>query len=103
MRVDTGSGSTIQYLCKYSKDRIGPSLCLQMSLKWKERQVCGKEEPPLRDLDSLGNWANKNCMRFNKDKYEVLHLEWNNLKWQNRLGTDWLQRTWGFWGTASLT
>lgn len=43
-----------------------------------------------RDLDRLENWANKNCMRFNKDKYEVLHLEWNNLKQQKRLGTDWL-------------
>lgn len=49
MRVDTGSGSTIQYLCKYSKGRTGPSLRLQMSLKWKERQVFGKEEPPFRE------------------------------------------------------
>lgn len=43
-----------------------------------------------RDIDRLEIWANKNCMRFNKDKREILHLEWNNLKWQKRLGTDWL-------------
>lgn len=51
--------------------------------------MCGREEPQ-EEPDRLENWANSNCMRFSKDKYEVLHLERDNLKWQNRLRTDWL-------------
>lgn len=70
MKVGAGSGSAIQYICKYFNDRTEPSLSLQMTSKWMEREMSGKEEPPfvLRNLERLKNWTNKNCMNFNKNK-----------------------------------
>ncbi|KAK4818612.1 hypothetical protein QYF61_016583 [Mycteria americana] len=42
------------------------------------------------DLDRLEEWANKNLMKFNKDKCKVLHLEKHNPGEQYRLGSTWL-------------
>ncbi|GAB0209187.1 mitochondrial enolase superfamily member 1 [Grus japonensis] len=39
------------------------------------------------DLDRLEEWANKNLMKFNKDKCKVLHLEKHNPGVQHRLGS----------------
>ncbi|KAK4825175.1 hypothetical protein QYF61_024655 [Mycteria americana] len=39
------------------------------------------------DLDRLNEWANKNLMKFNKDKCKVLHLGKHNPGGQHRLGS----------------
>ncbi|GAB0203078.1 mitochondrial enolase superfamily member 1 [Grus japonensis] len=42
------------------------------------------------DLDRL-EWANKNLMKFSKDKCKVLHLGKHNPGVQHRLGSTWLE------------
>ena len=39
------------------------------------------------DLERLEEWANKNLMKFNKDKYKVLLLGKHNPGVQHRLGS----------------
>lgn len=62
---------------------------------------------PQKDLDRLEEWANKNLMKFNKDKVNVLHLGKHNPCEQHSLGSSQLGRIsvegllvenkWTFW------
>ncbi|GAB0185958.1 mitochondrial enolase superfamily member 1 [Grus japonensis] len=42
------------------------------------------------DLDKLEEWANKNLMKFSKDKCKVLHLGKHHPGMQHRLRSTWL-------------
>ncbi|KAK4816545.1 hypothetical protein QYF61_017746 [Mycteria americana] len=44
-----------------------------------------------RDLHKLEKWADRNLIKFNKGKCEVLHLRKNNPLYQYGLGTDQLE------------
>ncbi|GAB0180020.1 mitochondrial enolase superfamily member 1 [Grus japonensis] len=44
-----------------------------------------------RDLDRLGRWAHMNCMKFNKAKCKVLHVDRHNPKHDYRLGKEWIE------------
>ncbi|KAJ7405834.1 testin LIM domain protein [Pitangus sulphuratus] len=46
---------------------------------------------PSKTLDMLERWAQKNCLKFNKDKCRILYLGKNNFRCLYRLGADLLE------------
>ncbi|PKU42345.1 rna-directed dna polymerase from mobile element jockey- hypothetical protein [Limosa lapponica baueri] len=44
-----------------------------------------------KDLDTLERWACADRMKFNQDKYKVLHLGRGNSKHKYRLGREWME------------
>lgn len=44
-----------------------------------------------RDPGSLRKWANRNLMKINTGKCQVLHLGSNNSLYQYKVGADWLE------------
>ncbi|PKU47310.1 hypothetical protein llap_2409 [Limosa lapponica baueri] len=44
-----------------------------------------------RDLDRLESWAITNCMKFNKSKCWIVHLEWGNPCYRYKLGDESLE------------
>ncbi|GAB0179098.1 mitochondrial enolase superfamily member 1 [Grus japonensis] len=44
-----------------------------------------------RDLDRIERWAPVNCMKFNKAKCKVLHMDRGNPKHNYRVGGEWIE------------
>lgn len=51
---------------------------LLMMLNWVVRRTSEGRATLRRDLHSLEEWAGKSSVKFNKDKYKVLHLGQKN-------------------------
>lgn len=46
-----------------------------MALNWVVRWKSNRRHILQKDLDRMENWDSKNCMKFNKQKSQVLYLE----------------------------
>lgn len=44
-----------------------------------------------KDLSKVERWVEKNCLKFSRGKFRVLHLWRNNLRHQHGLGADLLE------------
>ncbi|GAB0194232.1 protein Lines 1 [Grus japonensis] len=51
--------------------------------------------PLQEDLERLEEWANKNLMKFSKDRRKILHLGRHNPGVQHKLGSTWLESSSG--------
>jgi len=61
---------------------------LHMTPNWEDWSICAVIQG---DLGRLEKRADRNLVKFNKEKSKVLHLWWNNLRHQYMLATAWLE------------
>ncbi|KAK4819153.1 hypothetical protein QYF61_025944 [Mycteria americana] len=67
--------------------------------------MAAEQQEPQRE-QVRGEMGNRNLMKFNKEKSNVLHLGRNNLMHQYMLQANWLEssfaeKDWGSWWTKS--
>ena len=75
------------------------SVTLQMTPSCGVQPTPQRQETIQRYLDRLEQWVQENIMRFDKSKYDVLHLGHDNHHCQNKVGDVMMEHNaaWRYW------